>query len=48
MRCRFKTVGCCALAFGAGVLLSCFLPPAAMVFISSAVIVGAGIFIIIT
>ncbi|MDD4124481.1 MAG: hypothetical protein PHW77_01955 [Eubacteriales bacterium] len=47
MRCRYKSVGYCVLAFGAGVLLGCFLPAPAMVFVSSVIIVGAGVFIII-
>ncbi|NLN55685.1 MAG: hypothetical protein GX148_05210 [Clostridiales bacterium] len=47
MFCRRKAVGFSILAFGAGVLLGCFLPAPAMVFVSSVIIVGAGVFILI-
>ena len=36
MFCKSKIVGTCALAFGAGVLLCCFLPSSAMVFVAAA------------
>jgi len=48
MICKSKLVGVCALAFGAGVLLCCFLPSSAMVFVSAAAITGAGALLIFT
>lgn len=48
MKCKYKIVGCAALAFGAGALLSCVLPYVAMVFVSSAVIIGTGAILIFT
>ena len=42
MKCQRKLIGSCALSFGAGVLLSIFLPPVVMVCITSVVVVGAG------
>lgn len=41
--CFEKVIGVSALTFGAGVLLSTFLPPIALVCIQATVIVGAGV-----
>ncbi len=41
MRCG-KLIGCCALSFGAGVLLCMALPSGALVFVLSGGIVAAG------
>ncbi|MDL2287449.1 hypothetical protein LJB90_02665 [Eubacteriales bacterium OttesenSCG-928-G02] len=48
MRCNQKLIGGCALAFGAGVLLSCFLPASVMVCITAAVITAAGVLLVFT
>lgn len=42
MRTTYKSIGCCILAFGAGILLSVFLPPAVIVCIEAAVIISVG------
>ncbi|MBO4861108.1 MAG: hypothetical protein IKX49_03415 [Clostridia bacterium] len=48
MFCKTKLVGTCALSFGAGILLCCFLPSAVMVFVSAAAIAGAGALLMFT
>jgi len=48
MKCQRKLIGSCALSFGAGVLLSIFLPPVVMVCITSVVVVGAGVAMVFT
>ena len=42
MKCKFKFVGYCTLAFGAGVMLSCLLPAKAMLFVSAAALLASG------
>ncbi len=40
--CLAKTVGASALAFGSGVLLCLVMPSGALLFVESALIIGAG------
>ncbi|MBR6644298.1 MAG: hypothetical protein IKL21_00865 [Clostridia bacterium] len=44
---KVKTVTLCAVSFGAGVLLSVFLPPVFMVIIEAVLVCGVGILFII-
>ena len=46
MRC-WKLIGCCALSFGAGVLLCMVLPAGGMVFVLAGGVVAAGVAIVL-
>ena len=46
MRCG-KLIGCCALSFGAGVLLCMGLPAGGMVFVLAGGVVAAGVAIVL-
>ncbi|MEG1743165.1 MAG: hypothetical protein RR246_03260 [Clostridia bacterium] len=48
MRCNRKLFGGCALSFGSGVLLCCFLPSPVMLCVSSIIVVGVGAIMIFT